>query len=573
MKRILTYLKPYTGRLYLTLGIKFLASMMDLLIPYLLARILDDVVPQREPRLIYLWGGVMVGAAILSVTLNITANRMAAITSGRVTRTLRHDLFDRINRLSRSQFDRVSLSSAVSRLTTDTYNINQFMNRTQRMGVRAPILLFGGLIMTSVLDLRLTLVMALTLPVVSAIIYFVTKRSVPLYDQQQTMLDKMVRVLQENITGVRVIKALSKTRHEQQRFAGVNEELAEVGRHAGAVAATSNPLSAVTLNIGLTLVVLVGAYLVNDGLSTPGTIIAFLNYFTIISMAMMGITRIFIMSSKGIASARRIEEILEMPDDQPVFPFPAVQSSCHVQFDDVSFSYGGSQDSLEHLSFCLGRGQTLGIIGATGSGKTTLVSLLLRLYDVREGRILLDGADIRSIPPEELRGKVGIAFQSDFIMADTIGENIRYFRDIKEEHLWQAAQSAQAAAFIREKEHGMAHPVEARGNNLSGGQKQRLLIARALAGQPELLILDDASSALDYRTDAALRRALHEDHGGITSIIIAQRISSIKGADLILMLDDGKVIGAGTHEHLMRTCPPYQDIAQTQMGAEEGVAV
>ncbi len=569
MKKVLSYLKPHTWALTWTMVVKFFASMMDLFIPFILAIIIDDVVPKGDPRLVYLWGGAMVLCALLSVTLNITANRMAAVTAGKVTLKLRHDLFAKLGDVSMAQFDSISLSSAVSRLTTDTYNINQFLNRTQRMGVRAPILLIGGLILTSILDVRLTLVLALTLPIITLIIYVVTKKSVPLYVRQQRVLDKMVRVMQENIVGVRVIKALSKTTYEQERFDGVNENLAEVGRKAGSVVAVSNPLSTLTLNLGLTAVVLVGGYLVNQGLSRPGTIIAFLNYFTIISGAMLGITRIFIMSSKGIASARRIEEILEMEGDQPLLPAHPADSPWHIVFDDVSFSYGGVGDSLSHISFKLKQGQTLGIIGATGSGKTTLTNLLLRLYDATQGTIYVDGQDIRSIDPAVLSEQTGIAFQSDFIMAATIRDNIAYFRDIPDEAIWQAVRAAQAEAFVTATADGLLHEVEARGNNLSGGQKQRLLIARALANEPRLLILDDASSALDYRTDAELRKALAQQHRDTTSIIIAQRVSSIKGADQILVLDDGRAIGQGTHDELMRDCPVYRDIAEVQMGAEQ----
>ena len=571
MKKVLGYLKPYRLVLAWTMLVKFSAAMMDLLIPFILAILIDDVVPKQQPRLIYLWGGGMVLCAVLSITLNIYANRMAATTSGKVTRTLRHDLFSRLTFLSMTQFDLVSLSSAVSRLTTDTYNINQFLNRTQRMGVRAPILLIGGLILTSILDIRLTLVLVLTLPVIGGIIYFVTKKSVPLYDRQQTVLDKMVRVMQENIVGVRVIKALSKTPYEQQRFDGVNASLAEVGRQAGSVVAASNPLSSLTLNLGLTAVVLAGSFLVNRGLSRPGSIIAFLNYFAIVSNAMLGITRIFIMSSKGIASARRIEEVLEITQDQPLLPEEKVESPWHIQFDKVSFSYNQNENNLQDISFSLLRGQTLGIIGATGSGKTTLTNLLLRLYDADSGRILMDGQDIRSIPPEILAAKVGVVFQSDFIIAATIRENIAFFRDLTDEQIWQAAKDAQAEDFIKATAGGLDQEVESRGNNLSGGQKQRLLIARALAASPSLLILDDASSALDYHTDARLRHALSQTHRNTTSIIIAQRVSSIRGADRILVLDDGKAIGLGTHEELLRDCAPYREIAEVQMGTEPAV--
>lgn len=571
MKTLLKYLKPHAGIMTWTMLVKFMAAMVELFIPSILAKIIDEIVPTGNSGLIYVWGGVMIGCAVTAFGSNVYANRMAALTSGQVTRTLRYDLFSKISYLSMAQIDHLTLSSAISRLTTDTYNINQFLNRTQRMGVRAPILLIGGLIMTLGMDVRLTLVLAATLPFMSLIIYWVTVKSVPMYTKQQTVLDHMVRVMQENITGVRIIKALSKSHYEMERFDSVNGELSDVSQRAGRIVALSNPLTSLTLNLGLTLVVVVGAYLVKGGQSSTGTIIAFLNYFAIISQAMMGMTRIFIMSSKGAASAARIEEVLMLTASLDKQPGSSGDPVYHVQFDKVSFSYNHVEDNLSDISFALKPGETLGILGATGSGKTTLTNLLLRLYDVDKGRILLHGQDIRTMSAEELRGRVGIAFQSDFILAASISDNIRYYRDIPDDEVWQAAKAAQAADFITEKPGGLDYMVAAKGNNLSGGQKQRLLIARALAGKPELLILDDASSALDYRTDAALRRALHEGYEQTSSIIVAQRVSSIMGADHILVLEEGRAIGYGRHEELMRSCPIYQEIAQTQMGAQGGL--
>ena len=565
MRKVLSYLRPHRLALSWTLAVKFAASMLDLFIPFILAVLIDDVVPRREPRLVYLWGSGMAACAAASFALNIYANRMAAVTAGKVTLSLRRDLFSRLLGLSMAQFDSVSLSSAVSRLTTDPYNVNQVLNRTQRLGVRAPILLVGGLILTAILDARLTVVLALTMPIIAGVIFVVTKKSVPMYGRQQGVLDTLVRVLQENIVGVRVIRALSRTEGEKARFDSVNADLAETGRQAGSVVAVSNPLTSLTLNLGLTGVVLAGAFLVNAGLSRPGSIIAFLNYFAIISNAMLGITRIFIMSSKGIASARRIGEVLEMPEGQPILAPQEETGPWHVEFDRVSFSYNGVEDNLHDISFRLRPGETLGVIGATGSGKTTLASLLLRLYDADRGTVRIRGRDVRSIPPQELAAQVGVVFQSDFVMAATVRDNVAFFRDADDAQVLRALRDAQAEGFVMETAGKLEHEVDSRGNNLSGGQKQRLLIARALADDPELLILDDASSALDYRTDANLRRALAAQRGDVTCIVIAQRVSSIRGADQILVLDDGRAIGLGTHDDLMKTCPAYRDIALTQM--------
>lgn len=565
MRALIKYIRPFFAYISVTLTIKFIASIMELLIPSVLATIIDDIVPTGDKGKIFLWGGVMALCALTALLGNIIANRMAAKSAGSITQRIRHDLFSKITYLSARQLDGFTVPSAISRLTTDTYNLNQLFARMQRIGVRGPILLVGGIIITLMMDIGLTLILMATLPVIALLVYLVTKKSVPLYTGQQGILDRMVRVVQENITGARVIKALSKTTYERKRYDKVNNELADMEQYVGNIMAVTNPGSTLILNLGLTLVVLVGAFRMNAGLTTSGVIIAFLNYFTIILNAMLGITRIFVMWSKGEASAKRVAEVLQTPEDLTVLPGERENTENCIVFERVSFSYEKIRNNLTDISFALKRGETLGIIGATGSGKSTIINLLMRFYDADSGRILIDGSDIRTIPTEILRQKFGVVFQNDFLFADTIEENIRYFRDIPEKEIKQAAETAQAEEFIHTVG-GMEYAVSARGNNLSGGQKQRLLIARALAAHPEILILDDSSSALDYRTDAVLRRELARHHAETTSIIVAQRISSIKGADHILILDGGEMIGYGTHAQLMKTCPVYQEIAESQMG-------
>ena len=566
MTRLEPYIRPYWGFIAGTMVIKLVGTALELLIPYLMEIILDDLVPIADTTGIYCLGGIMLLCAAGCLAANVIANRLSAVSSGRITLAIRHDLFEKLSHLSARQMDELTVPSAESRLTSDTYNINQLLARLQRLGIRAPILLVGGVAMMLSMDAPLALVLVSLLPIIAVVVYFVTKTSVPLYTKQQSVLDTVVRTVQENITGIRVIKALSKTDYEKQRFHTVNEELSAIDRKAGTVSAVTNPSASLVLNLGLTLVVLVGAFRVNGGQTESGVIVAFLQYFTLILNAMLGVTRIFVMWSKGDASARRVADVLETPADLvPQAPQAPESSPAHIEFRDVTFSYTGIGTNIDHLSFRLAKGQTLGILGPTGSGKSTIINLLLRLYDPDSGTVLISGRDIRTIPYSELRAKFGVVFQNDFVAEGTIADNLRFFRDIPDEALAAAAEDAQAE-FIHHKEGGMDAPVAVRGNNLSGGQKQRLLIGRALAGNPEILVLDDASSALDYRTDAALRQALRQNYRDTTTVLVAQRISSLRHADLILMLGDGSLIGAGDHAHLMATCPEYAHLAKIQMG-------
>lgn len=590
MRGILKYSKPYHLYMLATLGLKFLAAMMDLLIPSILATIIDDVVPVGDKGLIFRWGGIMLICAVLSITTNVTANRMAEVSAGAMTQRMRHDLFAKTSYLSAAQMDDITVSSAVSRLTSDTYNLNRMLARMQRLGVRGPILLIGGIMITMSMEPKLTLVLVSALPLIILIVTLVTSRSVPVYGEQQKVLDGMVRVIQENITGVRVIRALSRTDYERERYDGINHRLADVEFRAGKISAMSNPATTLVLNLGLTAVVLTGAYLVQRGEGGAGAIIAFLSYFTIILNAMLGITKIFAVCAKGLASARRITEVLEAPELMPVLEqlskdeggdkSSMEETPVHIEFRNVTFSYHKGKNAeeqqvnqLTNISFSLKKGETLGIMGATGSGKSTLVNLLLRFYDVDTGTVLINGRDIRTIPLKELRSLFGVVFQNDYLMASTMEENIDYFRGLSGEQIEKAAQYAQAQEFIRQKQGVMGASVAIRGNNLSGGQKQRIMIARALAADPDILILDDASSALDYRTDASLRRELAAHFKDATTIIIAQRVSSIQGADHILMLEEGRCIGYGTHQELLESCQEYRLIYQLQTGIEQEVAI
>lgn len=570
MRPIFPYLKPHVPKMTIGLVIKFFGTTMDLMIPWMLSYILDYVVPERSVKKILIWGGLMVLSAALALVTNVIANRMASAVARETTRSLRHDLFQKISYLSSRQIDYFSIPSLESRLTTDTYNVNQVIGMMQRLGVRAPILLIGGIAVTLTLEPVLTLVMVSVLPFITLVVWLVSRRGIPMYTKLQQGVDMMVRTVRENITGIRIIKALSKTEQEKEHFAQVNREVVRRESKAAITMGITNPMMNLLLNTGLTLVILVGAWRVNGGMTQPGTIIAFLSYFTIILNAMLSVTRMFVMYSRGSASAGRIDEVLRAPEDLLLSDTAPKQEEEHIVFEDVSFSYKGISDNLSHISFRLKKGETLGIIGATGAGKTTIVNLLMRLYERSSGDIRIGGRSVDTIPSEELHQKFGVVFQNDVLFADTIRANIDFGRGLSEEQIYKAAESAQAMEFINGLPEGMEHMVTARGTNLSGGQKQRVLLARALAGNSEILVLDDSSSALDYKTDSMLRQALRENYSGMTTIVIAQRISSILHADHILVLEDGKSIGYGTHEQLMESCEVYRQISESQMGGDFG---
>ncbi|NLP16972.1 MAG: ABC transporter ATP-binding protein [Clostridiales bacterium] len=543
--------------------IKVLGTFMDLGLPWVLAFIIDDIIPLNELNMILLWGLVMIALSVGARTFNVIANRMAAKVARDTTEALRHDLFEKILSLSGRQLNYFTIPSLEARMTTDTYNIHHMIGMMQRIGVRAPIILIGGIIITSTLEPVLTLILVAVFPFLSLIVFFVSKKGIPLYTKLQETTDKMTRVVRENITGVRVIKALSKGKYEKNRFYAANQDVVDKEIEAGTLMALTHPTMNLLLNIGLTLVVVVGAYRVNSGASEPGKIVAFLSYFMIMLHAVMAITRIFIILSRATASAIRIEEVLDTEEDLHEMELPSTDSEYHIEFDDVSFSYA-KEPCITNVSFGIRKGESLGIIGSTGSGKTTLIHLLMRFYDVGSGSIRINGTDIRSIDKQTLRMKFGVAFQNDVLFADSIYENINLGRGITKEQAMDAVRDAQAASFIDEYEQKLDFKLSIKGSNLSGGQKQRLFISRALAGNPEIIILDDSSSALDYKTDSMLRKAIREKHKDTTSIIIAQRISSVMKLDNILVLEDGRMVGYGSHEKLMESCDVYQEIYQSQ---------
>ncbi len=563
MGTVLGYLRPHGVRVACGVTVKFTAALLELVLPLLLEHIVDVSVPARDLTAIWFCGGIMAALAFGAAFCNITANRMAAWVSMEVTRKLRGDLYNRTQRLSCTQMDRFSTSSLVSRLTNDTYNVHQMFDKVQRGGIRAPMLVLGGLVLTFLLEPALAAVQLAVSLLTFLTIWQVTRRGIPHYAAAQEAGDTVVRIIRENASGVRVVKALACQGRERQRFGEASEAARRAEETAGCVMAAANPLTDLLLNTGLVLVVLVGALRVNAGQMPPGQIVAFLSYFTLIQTATLGIAKVFIRISKGAASARRIEEILLEPADQPLRPSEAA-SEAELGMDGVSFSYLGVERDLADVTFSLGRGETLGVLGPTGSGKSTLAALLMRLYDAGEGVVWLGGRDVNAVPREERR--FGVVFQNEALLNDSVYENISFLRNIPREDVIAAAKTAQAWDFIQALPEGLDSRLDIRGANLAGGQRQRLLAARALAGRPAVLVMDNADSALDYATAAALRAAIRRDCPGVTLVVISERVASLRRADRILVLEDGRVTAQGTHEELLEHCARYRHIAELQRG-------
>lgn len=566
MKRLLVYLKPYKFRMLVGFCIKVTGTMAELVLPYILTHILENIIVKGSWKEISYYGVIMLIFSIIACLGNIIANRMAARVTTNFSKAMRKELFNKTLYLSAKDADDFTIPSLESRITTDTYNVHNFIGMMQRMGVRAPILLIGGITLTLIMDKALALVMIATIPIIFATVYGISRKGIPLYTDVQKSQDNMVRVAREDVQGIRVIKALSKGEHENQRYDLVNKTLSNKERKAGIIMGVVNPIMTLLMNLGIAAVVAVAAFRVSKGLSSSATVIAFMQYFTLISMAMMSLSRMFVTYTKCAASAKRIAEVIDTEDKYKISDDTKIKDDFFVSFNNVSFSYFGKKDNITDLSFSLKKGERLGIIGATGSGKSTIIKLLLRFYDIDSGEIRIKGRNVTSYTRDELTSLMGVALQNDFIYADTILENIRFGRDIPLEAIEKATKTTQAYDFITSFEDGFNHKLSTKGTNISGGQRQRILIARAVAGSPDILILDDSSSALDYKTDSMLRKALDEDLSSSVVITVAQRVSSVKNCDLILVLDNGKVIGKGTHNELLKACPQYLEISNSQMG-------
>jgi len=571
-KTVGQYIKPKMPIIAVGFVIKFIGSLAELFLPSLLSYMVDDIAPEKNVPKMFLFGGIMLFCSLIALFGNIIANRRASKVASQITEAVRHDLYEKTLSLSCKKTDEFTVPTLISRLTSDTYNFHNMLLMVQRLGVRAPIMVIGGVLIAAFLDPALTLILVSLMPIVFVSVFIISRIGVRLYSRVQKNADDMVGMLREHMDGIRVIKALSKTEYERQRFHEINERIYACDKKAAMVTGLSSPVMSLLLNLGLVGAIIIGAYRVQALQSEPGVIIAFLSYFTIILNALMMINRLFMNLSKGLASAKRLNEVFLSESEKYEGGKEKIETDSHISFENVSFSYLGNRNNIENLNFAIKNGDSLGIIGSTGSGKTTIVSLLLRFYAASEGTVRINGEDILSIPRERLYSMFGFALQTDFLMSDTIRENIAFGREVSDEDVLKAAGAAMAHDFIMEKQGGYDYALNVKAANLSGGQKQRMLIARALAGNPEILILDDSSGGLDYKTDALLRGNVAKNYSECTKIFVAQRVATIKDCDLIIVTDDGKVVGMGTHEQLLNTCELYRHTFEAQMGCQAALA-
>lgn len=589
MKKLARYLKSFKKQVIIGPFFKLLEAIFELIVPLVMASIIDKGIANGDKSYVLKMGGVMILLGVLGLVFALICQYSAALASQGVGTKLRNDLFRHINSLSYKEIDELGTNSLVTRITNDVNQIQLVVAMLIRLVIRAPFLVIGAAVMALMIDLKLGLIFIIVAPFVSAVLYFVMSRSVPFYKVRQTKLDEVSLITRENLSGARVIRAFSKQEHEKKRFNESSDEVADIAIRVGKLSAFLNPATFIILNVAIIAIIWFGGFRVDNGSLTQGQIIAFVNYMTQISLALVVVANLVVIFTKGSASAARINEVFETESSviEGNYASDAVDNNSNktnireaqnttnsvpkIQFKDVSFSYHGNEEySLEHLTVEIQRGETVGIIGGTGSGKTTLVNLLPRFYDTSKGSILIDGVDVKEYSLEDLRKLFGIVPQKAALFSGTILENMRFAKeDASMEEIRKAAKIAQAEEFIESKPEGYNEVVSQGGKNLSGGQKQRLTIARALVGSPEVLILDDSASALDFATDAKLRKAIHENCEGMTVFIVSQRANSIKYADKIIVLDDGIVKGIGTHDELFNSCEVYREICLSQLSEEE----
>lgn len=573
MKQILKYLKEYKKECICAPLFKLLEASFELIVPLVMAAIIDNGITASDKPYIWKMGGVLVLLAAVGLVSSVIAQYFAAKAAVGFSTKLRHILFEKIESLSFSKMDTVGTSTLITRMTSDINQVQSGVNLVLRLFLRSPFIVFGAMAMAFTVNVRAAMVFVVTIPLLSIVVFSVMVASLPLYKKVQSSLDTVLSHTRENLEGTRVIRAFNKQNDEIDSFNRDNELLTNMQQVVGRISALTNPLTFIIINIATIAVIVSGGKQVYAGILTQGEVVALVNYMSQILVELIKLANLIVQVTKAVACGNRIADVLSIPSKLPEKNpklIGAKDGAPEVEFDHVCMTYEGAADeTLTDISFTVQKGQTIGIIGGTGSGKSSLVNLIPRFYDATKGTIRIQGNDINDYDAVQLRDKIGVVMQKAVLFAGTIADNLRWGKnDATEEEMWKALDIAQATEVVKGKEGGLDYMIEQGGKNLSGGQKQRLTIARAVVKDPDILILDDSASALDFATDASLRAALKGMHGDKTIFIVSQRTSSIQFADNIIVLDDGQMVGFGPHEELLNTCETYKEIYDSQFKKE-----
>lgn len=573
MRYLTRYLKDFKKELILGPAFKLIEAIFELIVPLVMAKIIDVGITSGNTGYILRMGGLMLLLGAVGLCCTLVCQYMAACASQGFGTKVRSGLFAHINSLSHAEIDYFGTPSLITRLTNDVNQLQVAVAMLIRLVVRAPFLVIGAAVMAMLLDWKLALIFLIVIPLVALTLYLVMAKSVPFYKAIQKKLDRLSLITRENLSGVRVIRAFSKQKTEQRRFDEANSDLLRASVNVGKISALLNPATSIILNGAIVAIIWFGAMRVDAGSLSQGQIIAFVNYMTQILLALVVVANLVVIFTKAAASAARVQEVFETAASVREYSAnaPALSPSGALEWKNVSFSYHGTDEkALSNINLTVRPGETVGIIGGTGSGKSTLVNLIPRFYDVTEGEITLGGVDIRKLPFSVLRGKIGVVPQRAALFSGTLMENMKWRKeDASEEEIRAALDVAQASEFVSRMPNGLQTEILQGGKNLSGGQRQRLTIARALVGQPDILILDDSASALDFATDARLRAALRENCRDKMVFLVSQRVNTVRQADQIVVLDDGEIVGCGTHAELLQGCGVYREICLSQLSEEE----
>ncbi|MGN0379477.1 MAG: ABC transporter ATP-binding protein [Butyrivibrio sp.] len=576
MKKLLIYLKNYKKETILGPLFKLLEASFELIVPLVVASIIDVGIANNDMGYITTRALILIGLGLVGLGCSITAQYFAAKAATGFATELRHSLFDHIQSLSFSEIDQVGTSQLINRMTSDVNSVQGCVNMVIRLFLRSPFIVFGAMIMAFTVDVRCALIFCVAIPLLMVIIFGIMLATIPLYKKVQSRLDNILKITRENLNGTRVIRAFDREKDEIDNFNEGNGALRKVQLFAGRISALMNPVTFAVINIAMVILIYSGAVRVNIGAITQGQVVALVNYMSQILVELIKLANLIIQVTKAMASANRIQEIFEIESgmDFPEKSAEETDSPYAVEFDNVALTYkNGGAEALSNIDFKVRKGETIGIIGGTGSGKSSLVSMIPRFYDATKGCVRVDGVDVRNYTKEDIRNKVGIVMQKAVLFNGTIIDNMRWGDDdATDEEIMEAVNAAQAAEFVNEKDGRLDYMIAQGGRNLSGGQRQRLTVARALVKKPEILILDDSSSALDYATDAKLRASIKElaakSGGTMTTFIVSQRTASLRNADRIIVMDDGKIVGIGTNDELLESCEIYREIYGTDSNAQ-----